>query len=97
MASDVSREHIKKATKHIKSNNPELATAEALLAIHQQLEELTSALKQLASPTSVPHTPVPPNTLPRPRLEYPLGPIPGTVYCDGILSNPLSEEAIIHD
>ena len=97
MASDVSREHIKKATKHIKSNNPELATAEALLAIHQQLEELTSALKQLASPTSVHYTPVLPNTLPSPRWENPLGPIPGTVYCNGTLSNTLPEEAIIHD
>ena len=97
MASDRSREHIKKATKHIRANNPELATAEALLAIHQQLEELTSALTKLASTTSVPHTPVLPNTLPVPRWENPLGPIPGTVYCNGILSNPLSEEAIIHD
>ena len=69
MASDRSREHIKKATKHIRANNPELATAEALLAIHQQLEELTSALTQLASPSSVPHTPVLPNTLPSPRWE----------------------------
>ena len=97
MASDRSHKHIKKATKHIKANNPELATAEALLAIHQQLEEVTSALKQLASHTSVPHTPVLPNTLPRPRWEYPLGPIPGTVYCNGTLSNTLPEEAIIHD
>ena len=97
MSSDESHKHIKKAAKHIRANNPELATAEALLAIHQQLEELTSALKQLASPASVPHTTVPPNTLPRPRWEYPLGPIPGTIYCNGILSNPLSEEAIIHD
>ena len=97
MSSDVSHKHIKKAAKHIRANNPELATAEALLAIHLQLEELTSALTQLASPSSVPHTPVPPNTLPRPRWEYPLGPIPGTVYCNGPLSNTLPEEAIIHD
>ena len=94
MTSDRSREHIKKATKHIRANNPELATAEALLAIHQQLEELTSALTKLASPTSVPTLP---NTLPGPRWENPLGPIPGTVFCNGILSNTLPEEAIIHD
>ena len=97
MASDGSHKHIKKAAKHIRANNPELATAEALLAIHLQLEELTSALKQLASPTSVHYTPVLPNTLPGPRWENPLGPIPGTVYCDGTLSNTLPEEAIIHD
>ena len=97
MSSDGSHKHIKKAAKHIKANNPELATAEALLAIHQQLEELTSALTKLASPTTAHYTPVLPNTLPGPRWENPLGPIPGTVYCNGILSNPLSEEAIIHD
>ena len=57
MASDRSHEHIKKATKHIKANNPELATAEALLALYQQLEELTSALTQIASTPSVPTLP----------------------------------------
>ena len=97
MSSDVSHKHIKKAAKHIRANNPELATAEALLAIHLQLEELTSALTKLASPSSVPHTPVLPSTSPRPRWENPLGPIPGTVYCNGIMSNTLPEEAIIHD
>ena len=97
MSSDESHKHTKKAAKHIRANNPELATAEALLAIHLQLEELTSALTKLASTTSVPHTPVLPNTLPVPRWENPLGPIPGTVYCNGILSNTIPEEAIIHD
>ena len=85
MTSNGSHKHIKKAAKHIRANNPELATAEALLAVHQQLEELTSAIKQLASPTSVHYTPVLHNTLPGPRWDNPLGPIPGTVYCNGIL------------
>ena len=97
MACDRSHKHIKKAAKHIKANNPELATAEALLAIHQQLEELTSALTQLASTPSATPIPVLPNTLPGLRWENPLGPIPGTVYCNGTLSNTLPEEAIIHD
>ena len=97
MSSDESHKHIKKAAKHIRANNPELATAEALLAIHQQLEELTSALTQLASTPSATPIPVLPRALPVPRWENPLGPIPGTVYCNGILSNTLPEEAIIHD